>query len=157
MVIVDIVFLSRHSSVASDGPWTPPRMPTMRTRLRWWSVWTVWRRLCSSQGRAALTASRAGRRARPPNSPPPVWFLTTARGRWLMCSLDLSVQLKDRDCGQNLVCTSEHNSNKFWLSLKKIHPLLFVVRWPLSEKCKCLFYLFFHTLCVDGAESVDCC
>ncbi|KAA8590672.1 hypothetical protein FQN60_014613 [Etheostoma spectabile] len=90
----------RRSSVASDGTWTPPRMPTTRTRLRWWSVWTAWRRLCSRRGRAASTASRAGRRAGPPSSPPPVWFSTTARGRSPIYSPDL--ELKDTETGHNL-------------------------------------------------------
>lgn len=70
----------RRSSAGSGEPWTPPRTPTTRTRLLWWSVWTAWRRFCSGPVRTAWTASRAGRRVRPRSSPPPVWFSTTARG-----------------------------------------------------------------------------
>lgn len=72
---------ARRLSAGSDGTWIPPRMPTTRTRRRWWSAWTLWRKPCSGQARADSTASRAGRKARPRRSPPPPWFLTTARGR----------------------------------------------------------------------------
>lgn len=99
---------SRRSSAGSDGPWTPPRMPTTRTRLRWWSAWTVWRRLCSGPGRVASTASRAGKRAVHHNSPPPVWFWTTARGRSTIYSPDLGLRLKNTDMEQNLVNSSKH-------------------------------------------------
>lgn len=70
----------RHSSAGSDEPWTPPKTPTTRTLLRWWSVWTVWRKFCSGPVRTAWTASKAGSRVGPRSSPPPVWFWTTARG-----------------------------------------------------------------------------
>lgn len=72
---------ARRLSAGSDGTWIPPRMPTTRTRRRWWSAWTLWRKPCSGRARADSTASRAGRKARPRRSPPPPWFLTTARGR----------------------------------------------------------------------------
>ncbi|KAF3854229.1 hypothetical protein F7725_022284 [Dissostichus mawsoni] len=78
----------RRSSGASGGTWTRLRTRTTRTRRRWWSVWTAWRRLCSRRGRVASTASRAGRRAGPRSSPPPAWCSTTARGRSTTCSPD---------------------------------------------------------------------
>lgn len=40
-------------------------------------------------------ASRAGRRARPHNWLLPVWFSTTARGRWLTCSTEVCLLLHD--------------------------------------------------------------
>lgn len=100
---------SRRSSAGSGGSWTRLRMPTTRTRRCWWSGWTVWRRPCSGQVRAASMVSRAGRRARPHNSPLPVWFSTTARGRWLTCSTKLYLLFRDADTGQNLVGTLELN------------------------------------------------
>lgn len=90
---VYICLYSRHSSAGSGAPWTHLRMPTTRTRLRWWSVWTVLRRCCSGPGKLDSTVSRAGRRVRPRNSPPPVWFSTTAKGRSLTCSLDVAALL----------------------------------------------------------------
>lgn len=108
---------SRRSSAGSGGSWTRLRMPTTRTRRCWWSGWTVWRRPCSGQVRAASMASRAGRRARPHNSPLPVWFSTTARGRWLTCSTKLYLLFRDADTGQNFVGTSELNRQQQTLSI----------------------------------------
>lgn len=84
--------LVRHLLAGSDGPWTLPRMPTTRTRLRCWSVWTVWRKVCLDRVKVDSMVSRAGRRVRPHSSLPPVWFSTTARGRSLMCSPDPDLQ-----------------------------------------------------------------
>lgn len=99
-----ILSFARHSSAGSDGPWTLPRMPTTRTRLRCWSVWTAWRKVCLDLDKVDWMVSRAGRRVRPRSSPPPIWFSTIARGRSLMCSPDPDLQWTEHqrcsDCGQ---------------------------------------------------------
>lgn len=81
-------FADRRLLVGSGGQWTHRRMPTTRTRRRWWSVWTVWSGCCSGWARAASTASRHGRRAGPRASPPPPWCWTTASAKWLTCRPD---------------------------------------------------------------------
>lgn len=81
---------SRLSSVASDGPWTPLRTPTTRTRRLWWSGWTVWKNVFLNQDKVDWMDSRAGRKVRLLSWPPPVWSSTTARERWWMSRADTS-------------------------------------------------------------------